>query len=617
MVAKQEKRFKSPSKLVDIPGAEGWREMYPYYYLFGGDNPEKNAYEDNRFWFYDGLHYPEPMYPFDLLWDDMWHITLSQNNTRLFLIPTAKGIDHRIHNGYIYLNAIEVTDPEEIKERIPLFEKRATYYYDHWNELYENWEKKFEKLLDELKAVEVKDLPDVEPESIVFEARGYGSTDGFLRTYDKLIQLAQRAWQYHMEFDNLTYGAYVAYTDGFKALLPDITDKAITETSKAFDGLIFRPAEELQKLAKLAMVLRLEKAFTATNSWEKVESNLKQLGNGQKWLDAWERARDPWFEMSIGTGWYHTDIAWNDDLNYPFSIVKRYIEALQAGGTIDRPREQVIAERDRITAEYRSLIPTDEDRKGFDQLLQLARLVAPYPENHIFYVENRFHVFFWRKMRQLGEILANHKCVEDKEDIWYLNRFELYQVLYDVCAAWATGVKPVAKYLVPKKIEKRKKILEIFRKNRPDPALGLAPEVVTEPETIALWGITTEVVDSWLEQKEVDYFKVVKLKGMPGSTGVTEGLAKVIMSADDLPQLEVGDILVAPTSSPMWSPAFGSIKGCVTDLGGVFCHAAIVAREYHIPAVVGTGIATKTIKTGDRIRVDGDNGIVNIIEKAQ
>jgi pyruvate,water dikinase len=533
------------------------------------------------------------------------------------MVPPAKGIDHRIHNGYIYLSAVEVTDPAEVEARVPFFEKRAAYYYEHWNELYQKWENKFERLLDELTAIELKDLPDIEPESIVFDARGYGSTDGFLRAYDRLIQLAQRAWQYHMEFDNLTYAAYVAYSDGFKALLPDITDKAITETSKAFDGLIFRPAEELQKLAKLAVELNLGRVFAASSSWADAESNLKQMGSGQKWLDEWEKARDPWFEISIGTGWYHTDIAWNDDLNYPFSNLKRYLETLEAGESIDRPREQVIAERDRITAEYRSLIQTEEDRNGFDQLLGMARLVAAYPEDHIFFVENRFHVLFWRKMRRLGEILVNHRCIEEKEDLWYLSRFELYQVLYDVCAAWATGVKPVAEYLVPKKIEKRKRILEIFGNARPDPALGLAPEAVTEPETIALWGITTEVLDSWLEQKEVDHLEVAELKGMPGSTGVTEGPAKVVVAAKDLSALEVGDIMVAPTTSPMWSPAFASIKGCVTDIGGVFCHAAIVAREYHLPAVVGTGTATKTIKTGDRIRVDGGTGVVTIIKRAQ
>ena len=77
----------------------------------------------------------------------------------------------------------------------------------------------------------------------------------------------------------------------------------------------------------------------------------------------------------------------------------------------------------------------------------------------------------------------------------------------------------------------------------------------------------------------------------------------------------LGDILVAPSINPAWTPHFPSIAGVVTDIGGIFGHAAIVAREYQIPAVVATGTATKIIKSGDRIKCDGDNGIVHLIDR--
>ena len=81
------------------------------------------------FWFYDGLHYPEPMYPFDIIWDEAWFLALSQFNTRIFIVPPAMGIDHRIHNGYIYITPLPVANPEEIPKRAELFMKRAGYYY--------------------------------------------------------------------------------------------------------------------------------------------------------------------------------------------------------------------------------------------------------------------------------------------------------------------------------------------------------------------------------------------------------------------------------------------------------------------------------------------------------
>lgn len=86
----------------------------------------------------------------------------------------------------------------------------------------------------------------------------------------------------------------------------------------------------------------------------------------------------------------------------------------------------------------------------------------------------------------------------------------------------------------------------------------------------------------------------------------------MIMTEAELGELQQGEILVAPGTSSQWTPAFEIIKGIVTDGGGALSHACIVAREFGIPAVTGTQTATTKIKTGDRVRVDGDLGIVLI-----
>jgi pyruvate,water dikinase len=89
----------------------------------------------------------------------------------------------------------------------------------------------------------------------------------------------------------------------------------------------------------------------------------------------------------------------------------------------------------------------------------------------------------------------------------------------------------------------------------------------------------------------------------------------VIFDVKQLADMQEGEILVAPFTSTSWTPVFGRIAAAITDAGGVMCHAAIVAREYGLPAVLGTGSATKRIETGDRIRVDGANGIVTILDQ--
>jgi pyruvate,water dikinase len=106
------------------------------------------------------------------------------------------------------------------------------------------------------------------------------------------------------------------------------------------------------------------------------------------------------------------------------------------------------------------------------------------------------------------------------------------------------------------------------------------------------------------------------VRGIAGSPGVAEGPARVVLRVDQLDELENGEILVAPFTSTSWTPVFGRIAAAVTDAGGVMCHAAIVAREYRLPAVLGTGSATKLIAPGDLIRVDGDRGIVEILRRA-
>jgi pyruvate,water dikinase len=101
---------------------------------------------------------------------------------------------------------------------------------------------------------------------------------------------------------------------------------------------------------------------------------------------------------------------------------------------------------------------------------------------------------------------------------------------------------------------------------------------------------------------------------MAASPGVVEGLARVIFSPAEIDQVQDGEILVAPLTAPSWAPIFGRIQATVTDVGGMMSHAAIVCREYGLPAVTGTAFGTKRIKTGQRLRVDGSNGTVTVLE---
>ena len=104
------------------------------------------------------------------------------------------------------------------------------------------------------------------------------------------------------------------------------------------------------------------------------------------------------------------------------------------------------------------------------------------------------------------------------------------------------------------------------------------------------------------------------LKGHAGSPGKVRGTARVIRSLDDADKLKLGDVLVAETTAAPWTPLFATAAAIVTDTGGILSHCAVVAREYRIPAVVGTAVGSRMITDGQTVEVDGDAGLVRIVD---
>ncbi len=103
------------------------------------------------------------------------------------------------------------------------------------------------------------------------------------------------------------------------------------------------------------------------------------------------------------------------------------------------------------------------------------------------------------------------------------------------------------------------------------------------------------------------------LRGMPGSAGKITGPARVVRTLAEAGKLRPGDVLVASATLPSWTPYFAIASAVVTNTGGMLCHAAVVAREYGIPAVVGTRSATETLHDGQLVEVDGDAGTVRVV----
>ncbi|HEV7174131.1 MAG TPA: PEP-utilizing enzyme [Solirubrobacteraceae bacterium] len=597
--------FPSPFSIETPPGCEGWEEMYPYYAMF---DERRRDTDEPRFWFWNSMHFPVPMPAFDAICIDSPYQAVGTWQNRVFAVPPAMGIDYRIVNGYVYISGNPVTDPDQIAERADFFQKRAGHYFANWGELYGKWKEKMQALIAELDALQVPQLPKYEPDEVALGEDRNTAFYELLNAYGRVLRLGDMMWQHHFEFLLLGYGAYATFAEFCKGNLPDIPDQHIAQMVAGIDVLLFRPDAELRRLAHLAIDSGVDGAFVEGRTPQEIEAELVSSEAGRAWLSELEKVKDPWFNMATGDGLYHYYRSWLDDPSIPYASLIGHINALRAGEEITRPTEEIERERERLASEYESLLEK-EVRGAFNELLSLSRTVFPYVEEHKFFCDYWFLTRWWNKIREFGALLAEHEFLEDGEDIFHLTRHEVASAFDELVLTWATGGRALGPAHWPPIVARRKQILERLSEWTPPPALGVTPEAVTDPMTIMLWGVTTERVQEWARQQDGGHV----LNGAAASPGVVEGPARVVRSVDQVADIRDGEILVCGSTSPAWAPIFSKITATVTDVGGVMSHAAIVCREYGLPAVVGTGRATSQIRTGQMIRVDGTAGTVTLL----
>ena len=283
MVGKR-KSFPLPSEIRDIPGTEGWQSMYPY---FTRVQPE----DDQHFWFYNAMHFPEPMPAFDMLTAEVPYTSYGAFTTRIFAFPTTLGVDHRVVNGRIYITAKPVTDPKEVEARLNIFQERAGYYYQNWTAIYQEWKGRMTALIDELKAIKVPELPDIEPITAVTEKRGVGQNHSVRKSFNRCIEGFSKMWHYHFEMLLLGYGAYLVFFQFCKKVFPEITDQTVTRMVTGMDVLMFRPDQELKRLARLA----IESASTVSSATTPIRAT--SSSRSSKWASP------------AAIGWQNSEVA--------------------------------------------------------------------------------------------------------------------------------------------------------------------------------------------------------------------------------------------------------------------------------------------------------------------
>ena len=371
-----EMRFASPFDIETPAGAEGWEDLYAYHQMF---SEERRGYEDSMFWFRDAIHLPKPMPPFDMSLVEYAFASLGSYNSRHYIVPPAMGIDIRILNGYFYLSPVGVANPADIPARVDHFMERAGHYFGNWNDIEAEWIVSAKEIIAKLEALSFTPLPDMVPIEVVTSHVGRSNVYDLQHEYHQLVDLSLELWQKHFEMLNLGYAAYLDYFNFCKQVFPNIPDLAIAKMVAGIEVDLFRPDEELRKLARSGVAKGLNGAL-AKGSVDEALASVKDMPGGMEWLAEWHAAQNPWFNYSNGTAFYHTDAVWAERLDIPFSFMRGYMDKLERGEEIDTPTEALVAERDRIAGEYAELLDGD-DKANFEGKLGLSRTVFHYVEN--------------------------------------------------------------------------------------------------------------------------------------------------------------------------------------------------------------------------------------------
>jgi rifampicin phosphotransferase len=245
----------------------------------------------------------------------------------------------------------------------------------------------------------------------------------------------------------------------------------------------------------------------------------------------------------------------------------------------EQGRELALKKEQELLDRLKQLPDGEQKAKETKRMISLIRNFIGYREYPKYGIANRYFVYKQALLKE-AEQLAQANVIHEKEDIYYLTFEELREIVR-------------TNKLDYQIISKRKDEYKFYEKLTP-------PRVITSDG---------EIIAGEYKRENLPAEAIV---GLPVSSGVIEGRACVILHMEEA-DLEEGDILVTSFTDPSWTPLFVSIKGLVTEVGGLMTHGAVIAREYGLPAVVNVENATKLIKDGQRIRVNGTEGYVEIL----
>jgi phosphohistidine swiveling domain-containing protein len=526
---------------------------------------------DGLHWALEPAHWPGPVGPLDGEFAS-WVMDAVSAALRRYGEPIA--MRARRVNTYVYLAVAPGEGPPD--------PAGAARLQDAMDRLGELWAREW--------------LPEIQEHLAAWEAIEPGALDqrALVEHLDETLDRLRRLWRVHFIAWFPFMGAMSAFVDEHRELLGEA---GALDPYRMLAGLETKTLETARALWRLG-----RRAASDADVRDALAA-----GDEREALAAVRTRAAAWPFVAELDGflarWGHSGVrdfpstrSWIED---PTAVVKHLRDVLASDAVDpDAARAAMAADRDAAVAEARERLAgrPAAQRDRFERALASGQAGTVLSEDHSYWIDSRCMHRIRLVLLEVGQRAVGAGTLADAEDVFMLSTEELRVLARD------PGARD-RRALVADRWRER----ERFGRIAPPPELGVPP--AGPPPDTAVGRLLVRFFGG--PPTPPEHGRLVH--GAPASSGRAQGTARVLASFAEAGRVRRGDVLVVRATTTPWTPLFGTVAGVVTDAGGVLCHAAVVAREYGIPAVVGTGCGTSAIRDGARVEVDGDAGIVRVL----
>jgi rifampicin phosphotransferase len=535
--------------------------------------------EEQLLWDRDRTHFPHQVTPLEagFLGSLLAH-GISHGLAR-YEVPVA-GARARTFHGWHYSAIVPLdAEPGELDARAAASEAAMR---EAIARLRVAWDEEWlPEILDHLAAMEAVD------------PRAVPSTVGLVDVLESYWERLERLWELHFE---IVFPAYVAVSE-FEDLHRELFGGEGLDAYRLLGGFPTRTFEvgcDLWRLSRIALRSSAVTEIRATHAAADIPAALRAIPEGAELLAELD-AHLAAFGHRTAT-WGLATKSFVEDPAPVLKVLKDYVTRPEADDPARELARQA-GERDAAVAAARERLRgyPGPIAAEFEAMLEAAQFGLVLTEDHGFWIDAYAISLVRDLLSEMGRRLVAERILDDPDDVLMLTYDELRVAALDLAATDPLTV-----------VERRRAALAAFADVAAPKLLGTLPSG-PRPDS-PLTRMVAKFATPPSPPSEPD-----TVTGFAGSAGRAVGVARVVRSLADAERLVPGEVLVAETTAPPWTPLFAVAAAVVTDTGGILSHSAVVAREYGIPAVVGAGRATAAIADGDLVEVDGDAGTVRIV----